>query len=98
MNKEDNKKIIYSLDARTLAYYYWDDSEWQIKETEKSRIFLCIKHWEWQDDYAPTKITTKKDNNYNNYCKVFDDWSFTVYLSRDWQPLIFEPKRIKWRR
>jgi len=81
----------YSLDARTLAYYYWDDSEWEIKETPKSRIFNCIKKWEWQDDYAPIKIVTRKDNECWNCCKVWDDWSFTIYLGRDWQPLIFEP-------
>ena len=90
-------KKIYWLDCRSLSYYYWDDSEWIINETEKSMIFECIKKWEWQDDYAPIKIVTIKDNRHNNCCKVQDDWSFTVFLDRDWQPFVFEPKRIRWR-
>lgn len=90
-------KIIYSLESKSLRYFYDDNSERIIKETDKSRVFECIKKWTAQDDEAPMIIKTKKDNRCSHCVKVREDWSYTVYLNRDWQPLVFTPKWVKWR-
>lgn len=95
--EEIKKKIIYWLKADNLANFRDDDSERQIKETDKMRTFVCIKKWTDQDDDAPMIIKTKKDNRCKHCCKVRDDWDFTVYMYRDWQPLNFFKKWVKWR-
>lgn len=88
-----NKKKTYWLNADSLAHFWDDDSEWVINETDKSMIFKCIKKWTYQDDDAPMLIKCRKDNKCNHCLKDHWDWTYTIYMYRDWQPLYFVPKQ-----
>ena len=92
----------HKIDNSSLRYDYSDDWLWNIKETDKRIVLTMISNW-WMDYYdAPTKIIyTKpvlqlKGKRIWKYkiCKhmVEDnwDWSYTLYMDRDWQPIYFE--------
>ena len=79
----------YKLSSDSIRYFYDDDSKRNIRETKKERIFTCIKRWTYKDEDAPMIIKTRLDNESNNCCKDRWDWTYTVYLNRDWQPLYF---------
>ena len=79
----------YNLSSDSIRYFYDDDSKRNIRETKTMRIFTCIEKWEYQDDDAPMIIKTRLDNESNNCCKNRWDWTYTVYIDRDWQPLYF---------
>lgn len=84
-------KATHHIDNWSLRYNYSDEWLWNIKKTEKSIVFTMISNWCYDEDEddAPSKIT------YNKRCKHaisdWEDWSYTLYMNWDWQPIHFYP-------
>ncbi len=84
-------KPTHKIDNWSLCYNYSDDWLWNIRKTEKSIIFTMISNWWWEEDEddAPSKIVCW--NKSKNWLEDREDWSYTVYVNKDWQPIYFYP-------
>ena len=96
-------KPTHKINNSSLCYNYSDDWLRNIQETEKTIIFNMISNWDYDesDNCAPKKVIYikpklvlkgKREWLYK-ICKhmVEDnwDWSYTLYMDRDWQPIYF---------
>lgn len=65
-----------------------DGGEWEVKETEKTIVFTCIKE-PFFSPCCPLKMITRKDNKSRHCLRVLED-SYVVYPDRSGTPHIFE--------
>lgn len=78
---------MYKCKALSGWWSYYDEWEWEIKETPKSFMLKCTKtgfHFkEWK------QINIKKE--YYPHAKFNIDWEIVIYINKEWMPYIFTP-------
>jgi hypothetical protein len=65
-----------------------DESLWDIKVKWNTVTFTRLEPIDTQE---PNEIICKRNNKSKNCLKDWEDWTYTVYHNRDWQPLYFSP-------